>query len=399
MSEHESKFNLGDNSDEGYTRSVNPDGPNYSFDAMTQRSAPTKPRNTAAPTDRPRAPQGARRPQKKAPQKTSLLRKGRRTPPQPPSVRQKELNQRYSPQQPPQRKPRPTGQQPQQRRPMTKSEQNRSHSMQRYRETQIKRLISYAVIALVVVGVLIALSLTVLFPINQIVVVGSGYYPNEQVVSASGLELGENIIRCKADQVSDTLLKSLPYIDHAEVKRSISGKVTITVTETTGKYAVLHGEQCVILNEEGKVLEIASAEKAVNYAVVMQASVDNPVPGTKAVFSGDVSLEKLLMLGNSLAAASIDKITAIDLTNMSDVIVTYDARLKLQLGTLSGLERKLALAQRVITRENELNPTQYGNINLTVEGKAYFSETKPEEDLNENVDESVTEPGDENLIG
>ena len=105
------------------------------------------------------------------------------------------------------------------------------------------------------------------------------------------------------------------------------------------------------------------------------------------------------MLGNSLTAASIDKITAIDLTNMSDVIVTYDARLKLQLGTLSGLERKLALAQRVITRENELNPTQYGIINLTVGGKAYFSETKPEEDLNENVDESVTEPGDENLIG
>ena len=84
---------------------------------------------------------------------------------------------------------------------------------------------------------------------------------------------------------------------------------------------------------------------------------------------------------------------------MSDVIVTVDARLTLQIGTLSGLERKLALAQRVINRENELNPEQYGTINLTVEGKAYFSETKPDKDLNEGVDESVTEPGDENLVG
>ncbi|HBL41597.1 MAG TPA: hypothetical protein DDY98_08630 [Ruminococcaceae bacterium] len=127
--------------------------------------------------------------------------------------------------------------------------------------------------------------------------------------------------------------------------------------------------------------------------------VDNPVPGTTAVFGGDISLEKVLLLGKSLASASIDKITSMNLTNISDVIVTYDARLKLQIGTLSGLERKLTLAQRVISRENELNPTQYGTINLTVDGKAYFSETPQGELSGENVDESMTEPGDENLIG
>ncbi len=391
MSDHESKFNLGDNSDEGYTRSVNPDGSNYSFDSFSGRQQRKKAQNDAAPTGRQRAPQSGRRPQQQK------QRRGR-APMQPPSVSQKELNQRYTPPQP-QRRQRPAGQQQPQRRSMTKSEQNRSHSIERLRQNQIKRLISYAVIALVVAGVLIALSLTVLFPINQIVVAGSGYYPNEQIISASGLQLGENIIRCKADQVSDTLSKSLPYIDHAEVKRSISGKVTITVTETTGKYAVLYGDQCVILNETGKVLEIASGEKAINYAVVIHATVKEPVPGAMAVFTGDVALEKLLTLGNALTAASIDKVTSIDLTNMGDVTVTYDARLRLQIGTFSGLERKLALAQRVINRENELNPTQYGIINLTVEGKAYFSESQPEEFLGEGVDESVTEPGDENLIG
>ena len=385
MSDKESKFNLGDNN-EGYTRSVPPEESTYSFDSFQTKPKRQNPRSAAAPKGKPKARQG--QPQKQKKPRSSQLPK--------PSVQRKELNQRYTPQ-PAQRRQRPAEQPP--RTNATRSERNRRHSIQRRRQTQIKRWISYVIIALVVAGVMIALSLTILFPINEIDVAGSGHYPNEQIIAASGLELGENIIRCKANQVSETLAKSLPYVDHAEVKRSISGKVTITVTETAGKYAVVYGEQCVILNEAGKVLEIASGEKAEQYAVVLHATVENPIPGTTAVFNGDISLEKLLSLGNSLTAASIDKVTTIDLSNMSDVIVTVDARLTLQIGTLSGLERKLALAQRVINRENELNPEQYGTINLTVEGKAYFSETKPDKDLNEGVDESVTEPGDENLVG
>ena len=394
MSDNESKFNLGDNS-EGYNRSVSSEGPNqYSFDNFRTNPDRRAPQGAAPNGRRPAQQPNGRRPAQQ-PNGRRPAQKKRAGQWQMPSVKQKRLDQRYTPQSDPRRQVRRPEQPP--HPSATTSERNRRHSIQRRQQSRVKQLISYGVIALVVLGALIALSLTILFPINEIDVTGSGHYPNEQVIAASGLEMGKNIIVCKVDQVSDTLSKALPYIDHAEVKRSISGRITITVTETTGKYAVLYGEQCVILNETGKILEIASGEEAVKYAVVLKATVEKPVPGTTAVFGDGVSLEKLLMLGNSLAAASIDKITSIDLTNMSDVIVTYDARLKLQLGTLSGLNRKLALAQRVINRENEMNPSQYGTINLTVEGKAYFSETQPE--IDQGVDQSVTEPGDENLIG
>ena len=402
MSDNESKFNLGENSD-GYTRSVPQETPDYSYDTFAERPKRPNPQSSA-----PRggsAPKGAKgQPQQRKGQPQQRKgqpqqRKGQppqrkrvSSPlPQAPSVRQKKLDQRYTPQPSP-RKKRPAAQ-PQPTN-TTRSERNRTHSIQRRRQTKIKRLISYVVIALFVLIVLLVLSLTVLFPINEIDVEGSGHYPNEQIISASGLEMGENVIRCKVDKVSDSLAKALPYVDHAEVQRSLSGKVTITVTETTGKYAIVYGEQCVILNETGKVLEIASGEKAADYAVVLKATINNPVPGTTAELGGSVTLEKLLSLGDSLSAAGIDKVTLIDMTDMSNVVVTYDGRLKLQIGTLSALNRKLALAQRVIDRENELNPTQYGNINLTVEGKAYFSETKPD-----NKAAAAAETGDDQLVG
>ncbi|HBL41596.1 MAG TPA: hypothetical protein DDY98_08625, partial [Ruminococcaceae bacterium] len=247
MSEHDSKFNLGDNSD-GYTRSVSSDGSSYSFDNFTQRPKKQTPAGNS--------PKGKKAPQKKLPQQRQSApvpntpkpkqpqKKSRRPKPESElsSIRQKELNQRMPQQNAPHRHRNPM-RQPPQATSRTKSEENRMHTAQRRKQTKLKRIVSYAGIALFVVGVLIALSLTVLFPIREINVVGSGYYPNKQVAAASGLEQGENIIRCKAERVSDTLSKALPYIDHAEVKRSVSGKVTITVTETTGKYAVLYGEQ------------------------------------------------------------------------------------------------------------------------------------------------------------
>ncbi len=391
MTDNESKFNLGENSD-GYTRSVPQEKPDYSYDTFTQRTGRPKQQGNA-----PRSGSAPKRPpQKGEPKKGQQQQQQRKrmvSPlPQAPSVRQKTLNQRYTPQQT-QRKRRPAVQPQPQPSGATKSEMNRTHSRKRRQQTKVKRWISYVFIALAVIFVLIALSLTVLFPINEIAVVGSGHYPNDQIIAASGIKMGENVIRCKVDKVSERLAKSLPYVDYAEVKRSISGKVVITVTETTGKFAILHGEQCVILDETGKVLEIVSGEKAAYYAVVLKATISDPTPGTTAVLGGPVSLEKLLSLGDSLSAAAINKVTLIDMTDMSNVVVTYDGRLKLQLGTLSGLERKLALAQRVIARENELNPTQYGTINLTVEGKAYFSETKPEKK------DAAAQPGDENLVG
>ena len=64
------------------------------------------------------------------------------------------------------------------------------------------------------------------------------------------------------------------------------------------------------------------------------------------------------------------------------------------IGGMSSVERKLALAAKVIERENEIDPMQYGRIDLSsVEGKAFF---KPlEEPVEEETSEEASVPVEE----
>ena len=69
----------------------------------------------------------------------------------------------------------------------------------------------------------------------------------------------------------------------------------------------------------------------------------------------------------------IKKITSIDISDVQKVTMVYDGRIELDIGNTGSVERKLALAAKVIEREDEIDPTQFGIIDLgSVEGKAFF---------------------------
>ena len=256
------------------------------------------------------------------------------------------------------------------------------------------RILYYILVLLILAIVGVALSLTVFFKIDEIQIVGESPYTDEQIIASSGINLDENIIVCDAKGVSGKLAKALPYIGSAEVKRSLSGKVTITVKVTPGKYSFINGDTAVVINAEGKVLGQVPAAEAIKYTVVQGLGVVNAVPGEKVEVSDSGAYELLNSVGAQLEGAGIDKITSVDITNVYDISAVYDGRLTLVIGSTGSIERKLALAAKVIERENEIDPTQYGRIDLgSVEGKAFF---KPlEEPVEEETSEEASLPEEE----
>ena len=385
MADKDNKFILGDNSD-GYRRSA-PSDETIDFSLFEERPKKT-------------APQPA--PERSAGQKKSRPAQPARTGSRPQQVqkRQQPTQQKKRPptQQSVQRTSRPPQQKTQRRasgkvmgtadRAMSQNEKRRQHNEMRRKQRRRKQILSYAAIAAVVIAVMTALSLTVFFQINEISIKGTSPYPDEQVIAASGLSLGENVIRCNADGVSGKLSEALPYIGSAQVKRSLSGKVVITVKQTQGQYALLNGEQCVIIDSSGKVLENAAAEQAVNYTVILGASVADCVPGTPVALSDSAALSLVLQLGSAIGEAGISSVTSIDISDSDYIQAVYDGRLTLVVGGVDNLVRKLALAAKVIERENELDPLQYGKIDLTIDSKAYF---RPDEDTSQPEDSSQEE--------
>ena len=67
-------------------------------------------------------------------------------------------------------------------------------------------------------------------------------------------------------------------------------------------------------------------------------------------------------------------ITAVDLTKVTDIRLTYQQRITILLGSATGLDRKAAMCSKVLEEQNKVSTEQKGTIDLSIEGKAYFSE-------------------------
>lgn len=67
-------------------------------------------------------------------------------------------------------------------------------------------------------------------------------------------------------------------------------------------------------------------------------------------------------------------ITAVDLTKFTDIRLTYQQRITILLGSATGLDRKAAMCAKVLEEQNKVSTEQKGTIDLSIEGKAYFSE-------------------------
>ena len=70
----------------------------------------------------------------------------------------------------------------------------------------------------------------------------------------------------------------------------------------------------------------------------------------------------------------VHDITAVDLTKVTDIRLTYQQRITILLGSATGLDRKAAMCSKVLEEQNKVSTEQKGTIDLSIEGKAYFSE-------------------------
>ncbi len=380
MSEKDNKFILGDNSD-GYRRSAETDKtipinlPNRRPERK-QYTPPSRPSQRQQTGGRRTPAAGERRPAGRPAQRPAGRPAGR------PAQRPADAKRRAP-------------QQTQDMRNMSPNERRKLHNELRRKQRRRKQIMTYAAVSFIVLIMAVVLSLTVFFQISEITVSGKSPYTDEQIIAASGISLGENVILCKADEVDGNLAKSLPYIGSASVKRSLSGKVTITVKATAPMWSVINGEQSIIINSAGKVLELGTPEKALEATIIQGVAVTQAVPGETVVFSDEVPFDFVREIGNAVTSAGLKKLTTLNLTDTDYIQALYDGRLTIIIGTTDNLAKKLALTAKVIERENQIDPEQYGTVDLTVENKLYFRPQKSEDMFGEETEENITETTDE----
>lgn len=295
---------------------------------------------------------------------------------------------------------------------MSRDEKRHVVSLQKHKQRKRRKVLTLFLLILLIAVVGVVLSLTVFFRITQINVAQSTIYSDKQIIKASGIKLSENMFLTDSEKAAKKIETALPYISDVSIKKSITGKMTLTVTETRAAMAFLDGEQYVLISPVGKVLERESIISE-HVCVVEGINYSKAVEGKTIVLADMMSLdgETVLRSGEKLLEDLINAykgneeylgadISEIDMSDINNLEMVYQYRILLKCGDISKLESTLKFAGAIIERLNGENPYYKGTVDLRIENKAYYNEGDFEaetEEPTEKTDEPVTNENGETV--
>lgn len=267
--------------------------------------------------------------------------------------------------------------------------------VQRNKKNRRKKLIfrSVAGALFLVVGVIVALSL--FFNINKIVVSGDAVYSHETVVKASGVSEGDNLIFLSKSKLNEKLSSELAYIGSVTVKRRLPSTLELVIKKTDAKLGVAMNGYFTLLDENGKVLEKDLETVGENIILANLGEIESAELGKVIVLKENKALTKLNAVLDECKKVGINDISLMDLSDIYNIKLVYQGRITLELGETDSenLNSKLALGKAALDKQNEENNLYRGTINLTVDGKGYWSEevSTTEPVTEENTSESTEE--------
>ena len=267
--------------------------------------------------------------------------------------------------------------------------------VQRNKRNRRKKLIfrSVAGAIFLVVGVIVALSL--FFNINKIVVSGDAVYSHETVVKASGVSEGDNLIFLSKSKLNEKLSSELAYIGSVTVKRRLPSTLELVIKKTDAKLGIAMNGYFTLLDENGKVLEKDLETVGENIIIANLGEIESAELGEIVVLKEEKVLTKLQQVLAECNKVGINDISLMDLSDIYNIKLVYQGRITLVLGETDSenLNSKLALGKAALDKQNEENSLYRGTINLTVDGKGYWSEevSTTEPVTEENTSESAEE--------
>lgn len=206
--------------------------------------------------------------------------------------------------------------------------------------------------------------------ISTIKITGQSRYTDDELVRSSGLMLGDNLYDFEPEEIAKKILDGHIYLETVTVHRLLPTTVEIQVTPVL-ETGVVKGEAGFsIISTGGKVLETGILYPPSELPIItgIQLSVSRSDNEELANIM-DKRLEVLSDINRALTENKLTGITAIDLSDSMNLTITYQDRVKINLGNKDKLSEKIRLAVKVLA---EVDPSQEGTLNLSIEKKGFF---------------------------
>lgn len=207
-------------------------------------------------------------------------------------------------------------------------------------------------VIILAVGVIITLSMTVLFNIQQIQVTGDAkMYSAEEIAAATGISAGDNMVRLDIAAAEQQALEGLIYVEEISITRQFPDTLVIDVKKCEPTYNIVYGFGTLIVSRYGKILEDGMDPQEGLVTIKGYTPLD-PAAG-KWIESEKERDDKILRAFMEI----IDEgeleapIVSVDMTEVHNIIVNFDNRIEFDMGNWDEIDYKITFAQHIISKQ------------------------------------------------
>ena len=156
--------------------------------------------------------------------------------------------------------------------------------------------------------IIVLLLLSPIFNIKKITVENNFRVSSDEIISLSGLKLGENTFKyINFDMIEK--IKENPYIDDVQIIRKYPNEIIISVTERAVEFCLKLGESYVYIDNQGYILEISSEDYVVPEIIGFETQITNDSLGNRLIEEDLMEFEKILEVYNCIKTNGIaDKV-------------------------------------------------------------------------------------------
>ena len=258
-------------------------------------------------------------------------------------------------------------------------------------------VVYYVMMSILAVIIFSVLSVTVLFNTEHIIVEGESDYTDEQIIAASGLKGDENLVRLSTAGIPERMLEKLVTLDSVSVEKVFPSTIKIKVTRSVPMVSFSYGGKNYVISHIGRVMYINSEDVDCMHVIGYK-------PAESVIVGGFISAENpdqdelVKQISTAVEKAALTDITSLDITDTLDLIMTYDGRVEIHLGSVLQLDEKMRAIKELLYN-GYIAETEYVTLNATdpsriiqrpITTAAIITEEPVEESDEENGDDSET---------
>jgi len=224
---------------------------------------------------------------------------------------------------------------------------------------------------ILVIAIICFFLMSPIFSVDMIKVSGNLKVSSEEIISASGIYYGQNILKMDK-RIAKNKILDIPYIKEANIKRSWPNQINLIVEEKEPIAKVTFYGSKLLLDEDGYILEVVTDRDIDKIVELEGISASGIKTGTKLECKEEENfkyyLEILKIFSNNDMLNDVEKLTVMD----EKILIYLKEKNIANFGENTyNLEYKILLLKEIVLKETNPVYIDLSNINNIVTKPAW----------------------------